>query len=221
MVILGLTGSIGMGKSTAANLLRRLGVPVHDADRNIHLLLARGGAAVPRIAEAFPGVVHDGAVDRAKLGAIVFADHAALARLESILHPLARRNQARFLAAAARRRVPVVVLDIPLLYETGGERRCDAVVLVTAPASMQRARVLSRPGMTAEKLQGILRRQMPDAEKRRRADFIVLTSLGKRQTLSRLARIVEEVRQRGGSSWSPAGRAGINRRRRRGGNRDA
>ena len=219
MVILGLTGSIGMGKSTAATLLRRLGVPVHDADRNIHRLLARGGPAVPKIAEAFPGVVRDGAVDRARLGAIVFADRAALARLEAILHPLARQNQARFLAAAARRRVPVVVLDIPLLFETGGERRCDAVVLVTAPAALQRARVLSRPGMTPAKLDGILKRQMPDAEKRRRADFIVQTSLDKRYTLSRLARIVAAMRARRGSSWSPAGRAAIGRQR--GGRRDA
>src|SRR6185369_8521108 len=133
-------------------------------------------------------------VDRAKLGAIVFADPAALKRLEAILHPLARTNQLRFLASAARRRVPIVVLDVPLLLETGGERRCDAVVLVTAPPAMQRSRVLARPGMTTEKLEGILKRQMPDREKRRRADFIVPTSLDKRHTLRHLARIVARLR---------------------------
>jgi dephospho-CoA kinase len=161
MKVLGLTGSIGMGKTTAANMLRRLGVPVHDSDAAVHRLLGRGGAAVPLIAREFPGSVREGAVDRAALGAIVFRDTTALRRLEAILHPLVQRSQRRFLASCASRRIPVAVLDIPLLYETGGERRVDAVIVVTAPPATQRARVLARPGMTREKLEGILTRQMP------------------------------------------------------------
>jgi len=193
--ILGLTGSIGMGKSTAAAMLRRLGVPVFDSDAAVHRLLAKGGAAVPQVQAAFPDVIADGAVDRQALGARVFADPAALERLEKIVHPLVRCEEARFLSAARRRRVPVVVLDIPLLFESGGERRCDATVLVTAPRAVQEARVLARPGMTREKLAGIRARQMPEREKLRRADFVVLTSLGKRYTLQALRRIVRAMRE--------------------------
>ena len=138
-IVLGLTGSIGMGKSTAAQALRRLGVPVHDADAVVHGLMARGGAAVAAIEAAFPGVTRDGAVDRTALGAKVFGDPAALRRLEAILHPLVRRSARRFLERARRRRVPVAVLDIPLLYETGGEELCDAVMVVSAPARIQRS----------------------------------------------------------------------------------
>ncbi|MFY7960480.1 MAG: dephospho-CoA kinase [Elsteraceae bacterium] len=183
MLVIGLTGSIGMGKSTAALQLKRLGLPVYDADATIHSLSAAGGAAIPAIRARFPQAVHNGAVDRSALGAIVFADRAALKDLEKILHPLARRLQRRFLARnalAGRRRV---VLDIPLLFETGGERRCDLTVVVTAPAFLQRQRVLRRPGMTEAKLDGILARQTPDAEKRRRADLIVPTGQGKRYSL--------------------------------------
>ena len=178
MKVLGLTGSIGMGKTTAARMLRRLGVPVHDSDATVHRLLGRGGAAVPLIEREFPGSVRDGAVDRAALGAIVFSDKTAHQRLEAILHPLVQRSQRRFLASCASRLIPVAVLDIPLLYETGAERRVDAVIVVTAPPAIQRARVLARPGMTPEKLAGILSRQMPDREKRRRADFVVDSSQG-------------------------------------------
>lgn len=197
MVILGLTGSIGMGKTTAANMLRRLGVPVHDADATVHRLMDRGGAAVPLVEAAFPGVVRDGAVDRAALGRRVFDDPEALRRLEAILHPLVRRAERRFLARSAAARVPIVVLDIPLLFETGAERRCDATIVVTAPRFVQRARVLRRPGMTAARLAAIEARQMPDAEKRRRADFIVRTGRDRRATLRALTRIVRLMRRGG------------------------
>ena len=204
MIILGLTGSIGMGKSTAARMLRRFGVPVHDADRVVHGLLAKGGAAVAAVEMVFgPDVIRDGAVDRPRLGARVFGDRAALGRLEAILHPLVRRAERRFLALAAARRAKVVVLDIPLLFETGGQRRMDATVVVTAPAFIQRLRVLARPGMSADKLDAILRRQTPDAEKRRRADFLVQTGLGKGPALRRLKRIVTIARARPGRRWPP------------------
>lgn len=196
MLVLGLTGSIGMGKTTAAAMLRRLGLPLHDADAVVHRLLGRGGGAVTQIADAFPGVVKDGVVDRKALGDRVFGDPQALARLEAILHPLVRRAARTFLQRQARRGKPLVVLDIPLLFETGGETLCDAVVLVSAPARVQAARVLSRPGMTREKFAAIKAQQMPDAEKRRRADFIVPTGLGRRETLRRLTEIVRLLRSR-------------------------
>jgi dephospho-CoA kinase len=196
MIVLGLTGSIGMGKSTAAAMLRRLGVPVHDADAAVHALLARGGAAVAAVGAAFPGVVVAGAVDRGKLGAQVFGDAAALARLESILHPLVRRSARRFLLQAARRRAALAVLDIPLLFETGAEALCDAVVVVSAPAFVQRGRVLGRRGMSPARFAAILARQTPDAEKRRRADFVVETGLSRGATLRRLDGIVKLLRGR-------------------------
>jgi dephospho-CoA kinase len=204
MVILGLTGSIGMGKSTAAAMLQRLGVPVHDADAAVHRLLAPGGAAAEAVARAFPAAAGGGAIDRRKLGAAVFADRDALKRLEAILHPLVRREEERFLSACARRRVRVVALNIPLLYETGGERRCDAVAVVSAGAAVQRTRVLARAGMTGEKLMGVLARQTPDAAKRRRADFVVLTGLTKRATLGQLVRMVAALKTRRGRRWRPA-----------------
>jgi len=195
MRVLGLTGSIGMGKSAAARALRRLRVPVHDADAAVHGLLGPGGAAVAAVAAAFPGVVVDGAVDRAALGRRVFDNPAALARLEAILHPLVQRSERRFLRGATARREAVAVLDIPLLFETGGDRRCDAVIVVSAPRFVQQARVMRRKGMTAGRLLAVQARQMPDAEKRRRADFVVPTGLDKRATLRRLAAIVRVMRQ--------------------------
>ena len=190
MLVLGITGSIGMGKSTAAALLRRLGVPVSEADQVVYRMFAPGGQAVAAVERAFPGVVRDGAIDRRELGRRVFGDAKALARLNAIVHPLVRVEQARFLAAQRRRRVKLAALDIPLLFETGGEGRCDATVVVSAPGFVQRARVMARSGMTADRLQKILEHQMPDAEKRRRADYVVPTGLGKRMTLRRLRRIV-------------------------------
>jgi len=169
--ILGLTGSIGMGKTTTARLFAEEGVPVHDADAAVHRLYE--GEAVALIEREFPGTTSEGKVDRAKLGARVVDDPQALKRLEAIVHPLVRRSETNFLDDTRRRGAPVVVLDIPLLFETGGDARVDAVVVVTAPAEVQRARVLARPDMTAEKFEALLAKQMPDAEKRRRADFIV------------------------------------------------
>jgi dephospho-CoA kinase len=196
MIILGLTGSIGMGKSTAAGLFRRLGVPVHDADAYVHRLLAAGGAAVPLVEAAFPGVSGSTGVDRRALGRRVFGDDAALRRLEAILHPMVRADEGRFLQRMEAHRVPLVVLDIPLLFEGGSEARCDAVVVVTAPAFLQRARVLSRPGMTAERFAAILAKQIPDHVKRRRADFVVPTGLGRQVTLRCLREIVKVLRAR-------------------------
>lgn len=192
--VLGLTGSIGMGKSTAAAMFRAMGVPVHDADAAVHRLMQPGGGAVEEIARAFPGSVRDGRVDRALLGERVFRDRAALRRLEAILHPKVRREARRFVQRQRRRGVPLVVLDIPLLYETGGEAMCDAVAVVSAPRFVQEARVLRRPGMTRARLEGIRRHQLPDAEKRRRADFVVETGLGKYHTLRSLRRIVKMLR---------------------------
>ena len=197
MIVIGLTGSIGMGKSTAVRMFRRLGLPVHDADASVHRLIGPGGAAVPLVAAAFPGVVCGGAVDRQKLGKRVFEDPAALVRLEAILHPLARRSALQFLAVQQRLRRPMAVLDIPLLFETHGEALCDVVVVVSAPAFLQRARVLHRPGMTRDKLAGILARQMSDREKRERADFVIETGLHKGQALKSLRRVIRELRAAG------------------------
>lgn len=207
MIILGLTGSIGMGKSTAASMLRRLGCPVHDADASVHRLYARGGTAVPAIQALFPDAVKNGAVDRAALAAAVLGKPDALKRLEAAVHPLTRADADNFLKRCARRGVPVAVMDIPLLYETKGERRVDVVIVVTAPVWLQRQRVLARPGMTSSKLANILARQVPDAEKRRRADFVVPTGLGRRLTLIHLRRIVAAMKHRQGQIWSPARKA--------------
>ena len=174
--VLGLTGSIGMGKSATAAMFRALGVPVHDADAVVHALYR--GTAAPLIAKAFPGTVADGVVDRSALGKEVLGRPERLKELEAIVHPLVRAERDAFLAAAVAARAPVAVIDIPLLFETGGERDCDAVLVVTASPEVQRARVLARPGMTPEKFETILAKQMPDAEKRRRAHFLVDTGRG-------------------------------------------
>ena len=173
--VLGLTGSIGMGKSATADLFRRLGVPVHDADATVHRLY-RGRAAAP-IEKEFPGTVSDGIVDRTKLGAAVFNDPERMKRLEAIVHPLVREEEDNFLKRVADL-APVAILDIPLLFETGGEWRCDATLVVTAPTSVQRARVMGRPGMTEEKFSAILAKQMRDEDKRARAHFLVDTGRG-------------------------------------------
>ncbi len=176
MVVIGLTGSLGMGKSTTARFFADAGVPVHDADLTVHRLYA--GEAAPLIEAQFPGVGTAQGIDRDKLTKRVLDDPEALRRLEGIIHPLVRREQARFLDQAERAGAPVAVLDIPLLFETGSDRRVDAVVVVSAPVAVQRARVLLRSGMTEEKFQALLAKQMPDAEKRRRSDFVVDTSQG-------------------------------------------
>jgi dephospho-CoA kinase len=172
--ILCLTGSVGMGKSTAAKFFAEAGVPVHDSDAVVHALYE--GEAVPLVERAFPGATADGKVDRNKLATMVLGDDAALAKLQAIVHPLVAAARDAFLAEAQIGNAPVVVLDVPLLFETGGERHCDAVVVVSAPADVQRERVLGRPGMTEEKFAALLAKQTPDPEKRQRADFIVDSS---------------------------------------------
>lgn len=176
MFILGLTGSIGMGKSTTARFFAEAGVPVHDADAAVHRLYQ--GEATPAIEAAFPGTTADGKVDRAKLGAQVIGRPEAIKTLEAIVHPLVRKAEVQFLKENEGRGAPIVVLDIPLLFETGAEQRCDAVVVVSAPADVQRARVLERGTLSPEKFEAILAKQMPDEEKRARADFVVDTSVG-------------------------------------------
>jgi dephospho-CoA kinase len=203
MIVLGLTGSIGMGKSTAAGMLRRLGCPVHDSDAAVHRLYAKGGAAVPVIAAAFPGAVKDGAVDRAALSSLVVHDHDAMNRLGHLVHPLVRGETRRFLYAAARRRAKVAVLDVPLLLEAGRAIVVDAVLVVSAPGFVQRQRVLARPGMSEAKLMAILGRQMPDPEKRRRADFVVATGLGKHHTLMKLKKVLKMLAGRRSKVWPP------------------
>ena len=204
VIILGLTGSIGMGKTTAANAFQRLGVPVFDADHEVHSLLAMGGAAVAEIESKFSNVVVDGAVDRGALGQRVFGDADALRRLEAILHPKVRASRARFLRTARARGESLIVLDIPLLFETGGEAQCDFTCVVSAPRFVQANRVLGRQGMTAEKFAGVLSRQMPDAEKRRRADFVILTGIGKRYSLQRIKCIVTILRKRAEGGRAPS-----------------
>lgn len=205
MIILGLTGSIGMGKTTAAKMLRRMGLRICDSDAVVHKLLGKGGGAVDVIDAEFRNVVRDGAVDRAALGQAVFSDEQALKKLEAILHPMVQATQGEFLRNAALNGVEIAVLDVPLLFEVGTDRRCDAIIVVTAPLFLQEQRVLRRPGMTPERLRATLARQLPDAEKRRRADFIVHTGLGKCHTYARLREIVMQMRHKRGTKWLPVG----------------
>jgi dephospho-CoA kinase len=191
MFVLGLTGSVAMGKSTTARFFAEEGVPVHDADSVVHRLYE--GDAVPLIEAAFPGTTADGKVDRVKLGSRVMGDLAALHQLEAIVHQLVQDAEAQFLADAAAKGAPVVLLDIPLLFETGGNQRVDAVVVATAPPEVQRARVLERPGMTPQRLEAMLARQMPDSEKRLRADFIVDTSRGFDDARAQVREILTKV----------------------------
>ena len=186
MIVLGLTGSIGMGKTEAAKMFRRLQVPVFDADASVHALLAANDAAISEVAATFPEAVIGGSVDRQVLGALVFDKPAQLKLLEAIIHPRVRCREKSFIAEAARRGAPFVVLDILLLFEGGNQERCDATAVVSAPAFVQRSRVLGRPGMTSEKFAAILERQMPDVEKRSYADFVIPTGLGKRFSLQRI-----------------------------------
>src|SRR5262245_43872873 len=191
MFVLGLTGSVAMGKSTTARFFADEGVPVHDADTVVHRRYEN--EAVPLIEAAFPGTTAGGKVDRVKLGSRVMGDLAALRQLEAIVHPLVWDAEQRFLAEAEAKGASVVLLDIPLLFETGGNRRVDAVVVAAAPAEVQRARVLERPGMTEQKLAAMLARQLPDSEKRRRADFIVDTSRGFDDARAQVREILRKV----------------------------
>lgn len=204
MIVLGLTGSIGMGKSTTAQMFADAGALVWNADEAVHALYAKGGAAVEPIGAAFPGVVVEGAIDRARLAEALGRDDQAFRRLEQIVHPLVARGRTDDLVEAERRGVKLAVLDIPLLFETGGDAAVDAVVVVTADADIQAARVLARPGMTCERFDAILERQMPDAEKRRRADFIVDTGKGLEAARARVAEIVGTVLD---PAWTPPRRS--------------
>jgi dephospho-CoA kinase len=200
MIVLGLTGSIGMGKSTTTAMFADAGALVWNADDAVHRLYARAGAAVGPVGEAFPGVVVNGAVDRARLAEALGRDGEAFRRLEAIVHPLVLKGRLEDLAAAEAKGVKLAVLDIPLLFETGGDSAVDAVVVVTAPAAVQAERVLARPGMTRERFEAILARQLPDIEKRRRADFVIDTSAGLEAARARVEEIVGMVLAEG---WTP------------------
>ncbi len=202
MLLVGLTGSIGMGKSETAKMFARHGVPVCDSDATVHALYDLGGAAVEPVGAAFPGVVVDGRIDRERLSREVVGKPEALRRLEAIVHPLVALAQRGFLDRAAAAGAPMVVLDIPLLFETGGRARVDVVVVVSAPADVQRERVMRRPGMTAEKLDAILAKQMPDADKRARADFVVDTSKGLAQAEAQVVAIIDALKHRRGAIWT-------------------
>lgn len=203
MLIIGLTGSIGMGKSTAAARIRTLGVGVCDADAIVHKLYKAGGAAVAAIEAAFPGTLaEDGGVDRQRLAAALLADGSAFKRLEAIVHPLVFEAERRFLHEKLAKGAQKAVLEIPLLFETGGEKRVDVTIVVSAPPEVQRQRVLDRPGMTPEKLDQIVSRQMPDEEKRRRANFVVDTSRTIPETEAQIDRIMAQLDGRSGSAFA-------------------
>jgi dephospho-CoA kinase len=197
MLVVGLTGSIAMGKSETARMFARLGFPVFDADEVVHRLYDTGGAAVSPIAREFPGAVVDGKVDRTALADRVTGDPDALASLEAIVHPLVRREQQAFLAAARDAGHGLAVIDIPLLFETGRDHDVDVVVVASAPEDVQKTRVLARPGMTEEKFAAILARQLPDSEKRRRADFVVDTSRGFEAAFEQVCAIAKQLKREG------------------------
>ncbi|KAG2443489.1 hypothetical protein HXX76_001842 [Chlamydomonas incerta] len=200
--VLGLTGSIGMGKSTVSNMLREEGVPVWDADATVHKLYSAGGAAVPLVEAAFPGVTAAGAIDRAALSKHVVGNEAAMKRLEGIVHPLVAADRAAFLQQFRASGQALAVLDIPLLYETGGPGKhgCDAVAVVSAAPELQRARVLARPGMSREKLEAILSRQVPDEDKRKQADYVIDTGVDVADTRRHVGQLVLELRRNGGAA---------------------
>ena len=201
MLILGLTGSIGMGKSETARMFERRGIPVYDADAAVHRLYEKGGAAVEPVSAAFPGTLKDGAIDRQALGAAVLGRPGELERLERIVFPLLRGEREAWLKAQDHAGHPLIVLDIPLLFETGAEGGVDFVVVVSAPADVQKSRVLERPGMTPAKLDAILAKQMPDAEKRRRADAVLETGTGLAETEAALDRLLERLKDQPARAW--------------------
>ena len=196
MKLIGLTGSIGMGKSTTAAMFRAAGIPVYDADAAVHAAYAPGGSAVEPVGSAFPGVVKDGRVDREALRQAVLGNPEALKRLNAIVHPLIGRDRTGAFEAAKASGADMIILDVPLIFETGGERNMDAVIVVSAPAEMQRERVLAREGMSPARLEAILAQQMPDAEKRARADYVVDTGQGLEPARVRVAEIIADLRQK-------------------------
>ena len=191
MLVIGLTGSIGMGKSTVAGLLRRMGYPMYSADAAVHNTLKKGGKAVAPVARLFPETLKRGGIDRKLLGRAVFGQAKELRQLEQIIHPLLRRRERAFLQQARKAKARAAILEIPLLFETGAEKRCDITFCVTAPRAIQKARVLARPGMSEEKLRAILKRQMPNAEKCRKADYIIPTGKGLEITRKRLQKLMD------------------------------
>lgn len=212
MLIIGLTGSIGMGKSETLKMFARLGLPVYDADAAVHALYEPGGAAVEPVEKAFPGVTVDGRIDRERLSKLVVGRPDEMKKLEAIVHPLVGGAQLGFLDKAARSGAPMVVVDIPLLYETGGEKRVDIVVVVSAPYDIQKTRVLERPGMTEEKFEGILAKQVPDAEKRARADYVIETDKGLEHAFREVKAMIADIERRGleGTVWAMSSAAGEN-----------
>jgi dephospho-CoA kinase len=195
MMIVGLTGSIGMGKTETARMFAEAGIPVFGADAEVHNLQAKGGRALPLIAAEFPSVITGGVLDRAALGKIVFADDKARKTLEAIMHPMVAEARTGFFKAAEKSGAPFVILDIPLLFETAGDKACHKVVVVSAPAEVQRARVLARPGMTAEKFTQILAKQTPDADKREKADYIIETDKGLAHAKARVTALIEQLKE--------------------------
>jgi dephospho-CoA kinase len=195
MQVIGLTGGIGMGKSTAAAAFRRAHIPVFDADATVHRLQAPSGAALKAINLAFPGTVRDNVLDRARLREVVLADRQALRRLETIMHPMVQREEAKFLAAARRRHMSLAVLDIPLLFETGADARVDLVLVVSAPKAVQAARIRRRGHMDEAQIAAVLARQLPDTERRRRADRVVRTGLSRHHALRALRRLIQDLRR--------------------------
>ena len=198
MRVIGLTGSIGMGKSTTAAMFREAGIPVYDADAAVHAAYDVGGIAVEPVGDAFPGVVKDGRVDREALRQAVLGNPEALKRLNAIVHPLIGRDRASAFEAAKASGADMIIMDVPLIFETGGEKNMDAVIVVTAPAAMQRERVLAREGMTPERLDAILAQQVPDAEKRSRAHYVIDTSQGLEAACTRVAEIIADLRKNNG-----------------------
>ena len=205
MIIVGLTGSIGMGKSTVAAMFAKLGAATWNADDAVHRLYAKSGAAVSPMREAFPDAVVNGSVDRDRLGALVLNDREALRKLEAIVHPLVAADRIGFIEAAKAAGAAVALMDIPLLFETGQEKSFDAIVVVSASEDAQRARVLARPGMTAEKLDAILKRQLPDAEKRARADYVIPTDVSLAETEAAVKTVYDQIVKRGKAGKPDAG----------------
>ena len=196
MIVIGLTGGIATGKSTVARQFAQMGAAIYDADRTVHRLLARGGAGVAPVAKAFPKASANGAIDRKKLSAEVFGKPAALKRLENILHPLVRQEESRFVAQVKKEGRVFAVLEIPLLFETGADKRCDYVAVTWSPPHMQKRRAMAREGMNEEKLRAILSRQMPYAARRKKADFVIHTGLGKAYSLQRVRRILRTIEKK-------------------------
>lgn len=193
MILIGLTGGIGMGKSTAARLLRGMGFPVHEADRAVHMLLRKGGKGVKPVAKLFPESVRRGRIDRKILGRLVFGHPQKLKQLENILHPLVRAAEEEFLRKARRKKARAVILEIPLLFETGAEKRCDAVLCASAPAALQKKRVMARPGMTKKRFKAILKRQISDGQRRKKADYVIPTDKGIAATRRHLKRAIKDI----------------------------